>query len=262
MKKILIALVLLIVMPYALADCDFDAVCEAGEDSSDCAWDCGLIVDHHAVAAFDDIPDEWLEQAKQFTMHFGHASHGAHPAQGMQYLEDEVDSVKYSYAYYCGSESCLPTCLPPAEDPPAFRLYDRGYVAGVCPSLYTDTDQYWETSAGMDLTRSIADSGEYELSMFTWCKELSTHTPGDGYVDQYLSAMDMLESEYPGMRFIFSTGIYDDYFDQDVVDTNTKPNNDQIRQYAIENNKILYDTRDIEIHDPDGVLYPYGSDSC
>jgi hypothetical protein len=39
-------------------------------------------------------------------------------------------------------------------------------------------------------------------------------------------------------------------------------NNDMVREYAINNGKIFYDYEDIEMHDPNGVYHPEGTDDC
>ena len=43
----------------------------------------GLIVDHDAVGEFDNIPSQWLEAAKNLTLHYGHTSHGSQINSGI-----------------------------------------------------------------------------------------------------------------------------------------------------------------------------------
>jgi hypothetical protein len=79
----------------------------------------GLLVDHHAAAAFEDIPDCWLDEAKQITLHYAHTSHGGQIVSGLEYLEFYVDE-KYSVAV----REAATEGLPDAEIPAALRIYD------------------------------------------------------------------------------------------------------------------------------------------
>ncbi len=63
--------------------------------------------------------------------------------------------------------------------------------------------------------------------------------------------MTQLETEYHGITFVYMTG----HADGSGETGNLHLRNQQIRQYAINNNKVLYDFYDIELYDPDGVYY-------
>ena len=60
-----------------------------------------------------------------------------------------------------------------------------------------------------------------------------------------------LEQDYPGVRFVYMTGHLDGYGSTG----STHRNNEQIRNYCLDNNKILFDFADIERYDPDGNDY-------
>jgi hypothetical protein len=70
--------------------------------------------------------------------------------------------------------------------------------------------------------------------------------------------MEQLEVDYPDVTFIYMTG----HLDGSGVAGNLYARNNQIRAYAVANNKVLFDFADIESYDPDGNYYPDASDDC
>jgi hypothetical protein len=200
-----------------------------------------LLIDHTAVQYFDQIPDYWLEQAKALTVHYGHTSHGSQIVTGLYYLETYKDPVKYSIAI---NEDWDSPGLPPEENPPALRMW----VQGLHP------EEYWNSEEGINKTRAVAETGLFNYSMWSWCGEVS-YFPTES-IQEYLDTLDMLESEYPGMRFIYMTG------HRDYPDPDEPLHNDMIREYCRDNGKILYDFADIESWDPDGNYYPETTDDC
>ena len=60
------------------------------------------------------------------------------------------------------------------------------------------------------------------------------------------------------MRFIYMTG----HTDGSGVNGTLYRNNNLVRQYVINNRKVLFDFADIESYDPDGNYYPNTDDSC
>lgn len=204
----------------------------------------GLIIDHTAVQKFDQIPDEWLQAARRLTFHYAHTSHGMQIISGLKYIKEEIDSEKYkvSYITYYADHPDPTKALPAAETPPALRIADTG----------RKPEGYWNTDAGINETKSYAATGLYNFSMFGWCGELSGSLDLTEYINEYLNIMDMFEREFPNMRFIYQTGHSDGY----PAYSKLRQNNEKIRKYCIENNKILYDFEDIESWDPDGNFYP------
>jgi hypothetical protein len=63
--------------------------------------------------------------------------------------------------------------------------------------------------------------------------------------------MSELEADYPGVTFVYMTG----HADGTGESGNLHQRNQQIRQYCIDHNKVLYDFYDLEIYDPDGTYY-------
>ena len=76
----------------------------------------------------------------------------------------------------------------------------------------------------------------------------------------YLDLMSRLERQFPGVAFVYMTG----HLDGSGETGNLNRRNNQIRQFCIANNKILFDFADIESHDPDGnyFLDKQANDRC
>ena len=134
--------------------------------------------------------------------------------------------------------------LPSEEDPPALRMYD-----GNPPETYISPDDYWEGESGKDRTRSVADTRDYDFSMWSWCGQVSSAS--ESYIQNYLDTLNQFENEYPDMKFIYMTG----HLDGTGSTGNLHVRNEQIRNYCIANNKVLFDFADIERYDPDGADY-------
>jgi hypothetical protein len=139
--------------------------------------------------------------------------------------------------------------LSSQEDPPALRTYD-----GNPPETYINPDDYWDGDAALNRTRAVADAGLFDFSMWFWCGQQSWNSIET--VQKYLDALDTLEWEYPGMRFVYMTG------HTDGGSATLTRNNQMVRDYVIANDKVLFDFADIESWDPDGNYYPMTDDSC
>ncbi len=199
--------------------------------------DSPVIIDH-TCTDLSRIPDTWLEQAKLLTLHYAHTSHGSQITSGIACLESQ--HTEYSVAVRSGATEGL----PPEEDPSALRIYD-----GNPPETYIEPNDYWDGTAGQDRTKAVADTGNYDFSMWSWCGQVST--AGESYIQNYLETMAQFEAGYPDMRFIYMTG----HLDGSGSSGNLHIRNEQIRTYCIANNKILFDFADIERYDPDGTDY-------
>ena len=196
-----------------------------------------LVIDH-TCTQIELIPPYWLEQAKLLTFHFAHTSHGSQIISGLGVLESQ--DADYSVAV-CESGS---ECLPPVESPPALRIYD-----GNPPETYIEPDDYWATANGITRTRAVAATGHYRFSMWSWCGQQSSNSAA--VTQQYLDTMAQFETEYPTMRFILMTG----HTDGSGEAGNLNQRNNQVRQYALTNGKVLFDFADLESYDPDGNYY-------
>lgn len=196
-----------------------------------------IIIDHKCTKV-QTIPSYWIEQAKALTIHYAHTSHGSQVNSGAQELEDT--DPYYSFARRAsGTEG-----LPLVEDPPALRMYD-----GNPPETYISPNDYWDGEPGKDRTRAVADTGNYDFSMWSWCGQQSSNSYTT--TQRYLDTMAQFEVEYPTMRFLLMTG----HTDGSGEGGNLHARNNQVRDFAIANDMIVFDFADIESYDPDWNYY-------
>jgi hypothetical protein len=203
-----------------------------------------LIIDH-ATTDIRLIPQQWIEQAR-LTLHieYGHTSHGSQLTTGMSGLVDfanngglglalPTDILSYNYG---GTEGALD-----------LREGDLAGDVGYYPQWVNSTRSYLgtPTAAGRG-----ANHPEINVIIWSWCGQASGYTE-QMMLDQYLLPMNQLEIDYPGVVFVYMTG----HADGTGETGNLHLRNQQIRQYALANNKVLYDFYDIELYDPDGDYF-------
>lgn len=200
----------------------------------------GAIIIDHTCTDITKVPDYWLEKAKLPTLHYGHTSHGSQINSGLLWLEGQ--NAKYSVAIRTSGTSAG---LPPLENPPALRVFDGNPPTDANQyDDYIEPGDYWAGEEGLNRTRTVADTGDYRFSMWSWCGQQSYNSVQT--VQRYLDNLNQLESEYPGMRFIYMTG------HTDGGSATLARNNEMVRQYARDQGKILFDFADIESFDPTG----------
>jgi len=181
-----------------------------------------LTADHTAAANFSTIPASSFSSVRStFTIYYGHTSHGSQLITGVSMLEDE-DSTLYA--------------RPTLHENDGIDLGDPD----------------WDS-----LTRNyLATHPATNLVMWSWCGQLSWYSEHE--VNDYLTKMEQLETEYPTVTFVYMTGHLDGTGSSGTLSTN----NNVIRSFCSAHNKVLFDFADIESYDPDGTYYPNGSDDC
>lgn len=203
----------------------------------------GAIVVDHTTTDLSKIPDYWLEQARKLTFHFAHTSHGSQLLTGLAYWKER--DPKYNYAVKYGSS---PT---PPSGTDRLRIYDGNNYGD---DTYIVPEMYWAEPGGLRHTRSVAKTGRFNYSGWAWCGQQSDNTVAT--VNNYLAALNNLEGQYPGMRFVYLTGHTDGY------ESHVMRNNQLVREYVAANNKILFDFAQIESYDPEGTYYGNAGDWC
>jgi len=199
-----------------------------------------LLVDHNAALAFKDIPDSCLTKARTLTMHYAHTSHGSRVLQGLSYLESRVDSTKYGYEVRTATTAGLPSGTN------VLKIYDGNNLNS---GTYVTPELYWYSSDGISRTRSVVNTGDYDYSMWAWCGQMVYSS----YINPYLTAMNNFEKDYsPNTRFILMTG-HTDSGAWSAWQTNANT----IKNYARNNQMIIFDYGDIELYDPEGRYYTY-----
>jgi hypothetical protein len=111
---------------------------------------------------------------------------------------------------------------------------------------YITPELYWSAPEGIANTHSVANTGLFGFSMWSWCGQQSSNS--EETVQQYLDTLHQFETQYPAMRFIYMTG----HTDGTGVGETLYGNNNLVQQYARDQGKVLFDFADIETYDPDG----------
>ncbi|MEA3325446.1 MAG: dockerin type I repeat-containing protein [Euryarchaeota archaeon] len=195
-----------------------------------------IIIDH-TCTDLSEIPDEWIEEAKaMFNMSYGHTSHGSQIVTGMSLLRGSSGSLYWYDNDGTNGELSLHDSTPSG---------DLGN-----PGRYT-----WAT-----LTRTMLDdsNNDRNVVMWSWCGQADTT---EANMQIYLDLMSGLETDYPGVTFIYMTG----HLTGTGKDGNLNQRNNQIRAHCIANNSVLFDFADIESYDPDGdtnFMELYANDNC
>ena len=197
-----------------------------------------IIIDHNSrdVAL---IPPEWIQAAMQTVIwSYGSTSHGTQLWAGAEYLSDYVDPPTYNFL----QQGTIP---PNQGDPPYLRMGNNSGFS-------------WNPVIFINTARGMLNAApQANAFMWSWCGEMSWLDTSE--VQQYLDMMAQLESEYPGVRFVYMTG----HTDGTPGDSVLARNNNMVRDYVLANHKILYDFADIESWLPDGTLYAdTPSDAC
>ena len=204
-----------------------------------------IIIDHTSTD-ISKIPSCWIEKAKTLTMQYAHRSHGNNIFEGMAYLSNIQSNLKYNRAV---------NTLPAQTNPIGIRIMDGN------PPLntYSTPDLFWNTASGLTATENNWKTGLYNISMWAWSSEfgsnLSVSVIETG-IQTYLNSMNNLAAKYPNVRFVYMTGPVNN------TNANLVGYNQEIRNYAKTNNKILYDMEDIGKYDPSGVYYPNANGNC
>lgn len=193
-----------------------------------------IIIDH-TCTDLSKIPDYWIEQAKaQLRLSYGHTSHGSQPVSGMDVLmTDPSNGGLYDFNK---NGAIVSNTLSLDDYTPSGDLGHNGDTA------WADrTRTYLDSSSGTGSTRNVV--------VWSWCGGVSDNT--EEGINAYLDAMDQLEQDYPDITFVYMTG----HLDGTGIDGDLNVYNNQIRDYCIAHNKVLFDFADIESYDPDGNYF-------
>jgi len=198
----------------------------------------GAVIIDHTTIDLSLIPPEWIEAAKENVVWvYGSTSHGSQIVSGIVYLREYGDPALFTFS----EDWEIP--LDQANPLRLRMVYDSGWS--------------WDPGDFVDHARTMLDQAPNATAfMWSWCGEQSENTGED--VQFYLDVMTQLEEEYPEVDFVYMTGHTDQWDDEGIL----QRNNDMVRDYAIENGKILYDFADIESWLPDGTAYRTPGDDC
>ena len=185
-----------------------------------------LVIDHNCND-LTRIPDGWIDTVKaQSKLHYAHTSHGSQLTTGILRIEsaDHFYSVAIGYSY-----------LP--NEPGAFCIFDG--QEGV---TYITPDLYWQTAQGMDMTRAVLNHNpSIRYSMWAWCTQLDSYSVAE--TQAYLDSVSVLAAEFPLVTFIYMTG---NAQNTQNGGWNRNLRNEQIRQFCIQHDRVLYDFGDLD----------------
>lgn len=187
----------------------------------------------HGTDKLADIPLTWIAQARQ-TLHiaYGHTSHGSQITDGMTGLAQWKGS---DYAWNSGGTGG-------ALD---LRDYYNDFGGlGVANDLGNPNRTAWAQA-----TRTyLAQNPAVNVIIWAWCWQVNGT---EQEIQTYLDLMNQLEIDFPNVKFVYMTG----HVNGGPLTDGYHQRNQQIRDFCVSNNKILYDFADIESYDPDGGYY-------
>ncbi|MFH1586815.1 MAG: right-handed parallel beta-helix repeat-containing protein [Candidatus Diapherotrites archaeon] len=211
-----------------------------------------IIVDHTIIEEFDSIPNSVFTDLKNdHRIYYGHTSHGEQPQQGWDMLIDKYPTKDLSYTLYEGYG--WGASNDNAGDPQYFIWWRAGDLGNPDFVAWEGFTRTFLNNAG---TPDNPGPDTRDIVIWSWCGEVSTAT--EAQIANYLSLMNGLEQDYPDVSFVYMTG----HLDGTGETGNLHLRNEQIRNYALANNKILYDFADIESYGPDGSYYVDRSGGC
>ena len=191
------------------------------------------IIINHSCTGLSLVPVEWVDQAKEdFKVWYGHTSHGSQITSGIDNLQNFIG------------------------EPYTFNSSGAGGALSYQEQTGVDLGHNGDTSWAQ-VTRNVLNQpgNDRNVIMWSWCGGCSDNT--EEGINIYLNKMTELENDYPDVKFIYMTGHLDIWSWE-----NLKARNQQIRDYCIANEKILFDFADIESYDPDSTYFEYANDNC
>jgi len=157
-----------------------------------------VVIDHNTTD-ITQIPEAAIEQAKG-TLHiaYGHTSHGSQLTTGMtglvRFANDGGLGLGLSEDLFDWNNGGLDGALDLEEG----DGYGDGWLdhdVGYYPQWVEETRVYLDDSSHADTN----------VIIWSWCGQLSSYTEQE-LIDQYLTPMALLETDYPTVTFVYMTG--------------------------------------------------------
>lgn len=214
----------------------------------------GIIIDHTCTDV-SLIPDNVLDSIVQHKkLHWCGQSHSHQVPTGLGLLEEDFPALEVTIntdgsAWLPGPNGTF--CIMDG-----LSLLNQ---CGACCQEYIYPSAYWEGSnASSNVNNTLINCyPSINVSGFLFCGELQNAS--EAYVQDYLNAMTNYELLYPNVKFIYTTGHAQA---NDSPGHNRWLRNNQIRQYCIDNNKILFDFADLDCwYNGEFNYYTYNGDT-
>lgn len=237
-----------------------------------------IYVDHNSVALFDQIPAQYLQAAANLDMIFINRSVGGNIADGLTCLNTPWDQAPNNCKRY---EHVAPHFSVDASEVQWTGTYNRSnwdylFWPGVGdPNQQVNctgaTDE-WPGKVACFLEFAAAEVNNYDVLSFQFSYlEVADGTiahPTEGFFANTpaydIHELAAFEAQHPGKSIIYWTSSLSRGIGSEVSESF----NNQMRQYAIDNNKVLFDVASILSHDPagnpcydnrDGIPYDNGN---
>ena len=190
----------------------------------------GFVIDHTAVDAFERIPAEYVAAARKLKVFYGRLSHGDQLIGGLKMIE----KAKGGAFAEAGSVEQFYSSLDPGRETPDWEGATRTRLAKI--------------GAGLDVV------------MWAWSGNVGRPDRGGttDYIAKTNASLEKLETDYPKIRFVYMTGPAQTYKGA----TDYAKNNAQVRKFAMDHGKVLFDFEDIDLHSPDGAAHLDATDAC
>lgn len=198
----------------------------------------GIIIDHNCTD-ISSIPSNIIDSIKQNKkFQWCGQSHSHQIPSGLELLEE--DFPVFDITINTDGDAWLP------EPNGTFCIMDGLSMFGQCGNCcqaYIMPHAYWDGSdAQSNVNKTLIDCyPSINISGFLFCGELETAS--ETYVQNYLSAITNYEQLYPEVTFIYTTGHAQSSGSNGYI---RWLRNNQIRQYCLENNKVLFDFGDMD----------------
>jgi hypothetical protein len=188
------------------------------------------LIINYTCTNLSEIPAEWLEKAKDLKWHYAHTSHGSQLTTGLTRLEAMNDTYSVAIAHSLPDEN---NTLDILDGQPGYEGYST--------ETYITPDLYWESEEGINRTKLVLTYNDVNASAWSWCTQLTYYS--EVQVQDYLDTMTQLEIEFPDVTFIYMTC---NAQASGSSGYNRYQRNEQIRNYCIANNKVLFDFADLD----------------
>ncbi len=190
------------------------------------------MANHLAANAFESIPASYVSAAKQsLRVFYGHLSHGEQVLNGMRMIHGLEGST----------------------------------FAFTSTFLQENYDTVLEIRNGVDwepIVRNRLNQAGNDRNVVMWAWSSGIDQVTESFVaTSYLARMEQLESDYPGVTFVYTTGPAQTW-QHSVPTPPAMQRNKQIRDYCVANGKVLMDFESLDLHAPDGTYHPTGTDAC
>ena len=225
-----------------------------------------ITVDHNSIALFDQIPDQYIQAAANLDMLFIDRSVGGNINEGLDCLSYESDEAAPSrcsrYTHVDSRYSVDPSVVswyhPGGYDRSNwdFLYWDElpqsvRDANGNCSSWDQKTQCFMDFMNDGTINQYDVVSYQFSYLMVTDGSTIDDQPGGFFWDNSTLTDefdLEAFEAQHSDKTFIYWTTS----LARSIGTTDSDNFNDQMRQYANDHGKILFDVADILSHDPDG----------